>query len=476
MNKSREIVSTEKLRQALRVVKQPRTVLAVVIVLPILTGLVSGRGGSVGGTATRSASIPTWLTILTGGAVVAGSFVFTSFLTDHESVRDVNTRSLSLPEFPPLESVLKTAGELFGIATVAFVVYRGLVGTVRPQYNAAILIVWAGWWAGYSMSTYFIGNSWPILNPWKAIASRLPTLDRPYPERYGRWPSVAFLLLLVYVEVVTPVDSAPRLLSLVIVAYSAVTLAGAVVYGNETWFETVDPISGVFRVYGRIAPIQKTNDGYMVQFPGASLAESDTAASKDTVAFTIALLWGTSFDGVVTTGSWSRLARAIVESGVPYPLVYLFGLGTGFAVFYGAYRFAAARSRKRTETPVTTEFIEGWFVPALIPIAAAYHVAHYLTYFLGLSPALALAVSNPFAAPETLYTLTIPAWFINIKLLLIVAGHVLGVWIAHSLALSLFPGSLKPIRSQYPFIVVMVLYTMTGLWIIAQPYVNPAYV
>lgn len=476
MNKGREIVWTEKVREIAGVVRQRRTVLAIILALPILTGIVSARGGSVGGTATRSASIPMWLTVLTGGAVVAGSFVFTSFLTDHESVRDVNARSLPLPVVPSLESVIKTAGEFIGIATVIFVVYRGLVGTVRPQYNAAILIVWTGWWAGYSMSTYFVGNSWPILNPWKSVASRLPTFDRAYPERYGRWPSVGFLLLLVYAEVVLPVDTVPRLLSLVIVAYSGVTLAGAVVYGEETWFETVDPISGMFRMYGRIAPVQKTDDGYTLKFPGALLAESDTAASKDTVAFTIALLWGTSFDGVVTTGSWSRLTRAVVESGVPYPLVYLFGLGTGFAVFYGAYRFAAARARKRTDTPVTAEFIEGWFVPALIPIAAAYHVAHYLTYFLGLSPALVVAVSNPFAAPETLYTLTIPAWFINVKLLLIVAGHVLGVWIAHSLALSLFPGSLKPIRSQYPFIVVMVLYTMTGLWIIAQPYVTPPYV
>jgi hypothetical protein len=40
--------------------------------------------------------------------------------------------------------------------------------------NLAILIVWVGWWAGYTMSVYLLGNSWPAFNPWRMLAEIVP--------------------------------------------------------------------------------------------------------------------------------------------------------------------------------------------------------------------------------------------------------------------------------------------------------------
>ena len=39
--------------------------------------------------------------------------------------------------------------------------------------NAAVVFVWAGWWAGYTMTTYLVGNTWPALNPWRAMAEAM---------------------------------------------------------------------------------------------------------------------------------------------------------------------------------------------------------------------------------------------------------------------------------------------------------------
>lgn len=47
------------------------------------------------------------------------------------------------------------------------------------------------------------------------------------------------------------------------------------------------------------------------------------------------------------------------------------------------------------------------------------------------------------------------------------------VWVAHARSFELFPGRLQPIRSQYPFVVVMVGYTMSSLWSVAQPFASP---
>jgi hypothetical protein len=43
------------------------------------------------------------------------------------------------------------------------------------------------------------------------------------------------------------------------------------------------------------------------------------------------------------------------------------------------------------------------------------------------------------------------------------------VWISHCISFKLFSGRLQPLRSQYPLILVMVLYTMFSLWIISAP-------
>ena len=40
----------------------------------------------------------------------------------------------------------------------------------------------------------------------------------------------------------------------------------------------------------------------------------------------------------------------------------------------------------------------------------------------------------------------------------------------------LFPGKLQAIRSQYPFIVVMILFTMASLYLVSLPGMEPVYV
>jgi uncharacterized membrane protein YcfT len=70
----------------------------------------------------------------------------------------------------------------------------------------------------------------------------------------------------------------------------------------------------------------------------------------------------------------------------------------------------------------------------------------------------------------------LPDWFGTFRLLCVLGGHVLAVWVAHSLAFELFPGVLAAIRSQYPSVLVMIFYTMTSLWVITQPYTPPPFV
>lgn len=55
-------------------------------------------------------------------------------------------------------------------------------------------------------------------------------------------------------------------------------------------------------------------------------------------------------------------------------------------------------------------------------------------------------------------------------MVLIVAGHVASVWIAHVEALRLFGSVRLALRSQLPLLLLMVAFTVSGLWILAQPF------
>ena len=54
----------------------------------------------------------------------------------------------------------------------------------------------------------------------------------------------------------------------------------------------------------------------------------------------------------------------------------------------------------------------------------------------------------------------------------IVVGHVFAVGVAHLVALRVFETTNSALRSQVPFLVLMVAYTMVSLWILSQPIVG----
>ena len=125
------------------------------------------------------------------------------------------------------------------------------------------------------------------------------------------------------------------------------------------------------------------------------------------------------------------------------------------------------------------------FVYSLIPIALAYHLAHFLSFLLVQGQAVIPLASDPFGSGWDLlgtaeYTIDIGvvgarfAWFTAV--IGIVAGHIIAVYLAHAVALRTLGDPLgdrgAALRSQYPMLALMVGYTMLSLWILAQPIVE----
>jgi hypothetical protein len=116
------------------------------------------------------------------------------------------------------------------------------------------------------------------------------------------------------------------------------------------------------------------------------------------------------------------------------------------------------------------------FAPTLIPIAAVYFVAHYFTYLLvGGQSTLAVLIDpfgrgwNPGGLGEYgLWLGIVPAvvvWWVQVAL--IVWGHVEGVIAAHRVELERHPAG-RALVTQLPLVLLMVGYTMVGLWVLAQ--------
>lgn len=431
---------------------------------------VRGHAGSLRAVS-EAGPVPIWLVLLTGGGVIAVSFLLASFVTDRT---DIEAAHALYGRIRVTATDWTRITRTVGVGILLAVIATGLFGPQTATANLAILIVWVGWWAGYPMTVYLVGNSWPAFNPWRTVASVLPTGNRNYPDGLGAWPAVTGLLGLVWLEVITPVAEVPWLLAATVLIYTIVTLAGAIVYSPTVWFGVVDPISRVFHAYGRIAPLQRTSDGIELRLPGAGLAHS-TADGLDEIALILALLWVTTYDGLIATPLWTAAITPIVTTGVPPILVYLVAILLGFGLFLGIYRLASHLSRKTANSYVSLATIEAHFAPTLLPIAAGYHFAHFIDYFLTLAPTIITVLLNPLGTHANLTIFELPDWFGVIGLIAVLLGHLLAIWVAHATSFDLFPGRLQPLRSQYPFIIVMIFYTMTSMWIVTQPYTAPPF-
>src|SRR5262249_27615695 len=121
------------------------------------------------------------------------------------------------------------------------------------------------------------------------------------------------------------------------------------------------------------------------------------------------------------------------------------------------------------------------FVFTLVPIAIAYHLAHYLVYLLTQGQYIIPLASDPFGYGWDLfgtadYRVDIAlvgarfAWYAAVSS--IVIGHIAAVYLADVRAHQIFPERRAALRSQVPLTALMVVYTFVSLSILAEPIVE----
>ena len=466
--------------------------------------------------------IPLWLYLYGAATAVVLSFLPLTLFSRKERDSPYRYPHSDLFRVRSLRKVLTsrllTGGlRLLSVALFVVVVIAGLVG-LQSGYNIAPTFVWITWWVGFSFFTAFVGNLWPLVNPWRVIfdwAERLVRrlgyrdgLDEPYPEALGIWPAVGLYLVFVWIENVFSGSYVPRNIALFALAYSLITLYGMAFFGKERWSRRGDAFSVYFGVLGRFAPTEvrvKNPDVCLgcdgcgddagggcvncyecfacaapevrelnLRPPAVGLGMPEKV-TPGTAAFVIVVLAGVTFDGLLETPLWLEIVRLTPVTQtlgtILLPLLF-FGIYLGFVQLSrilggggggGFRRFSAA------------------YAFSLVPIAIAYQVAHYYTYLLVQGQMMISLVSDPLgwgwnlfgtADFEPRYGILGAGFVWYSQVALIVAGHVIAVYLAHSISLRLLRDPGRALRSQLPMLVLMVLYTMTSLWILAQPIVE----
>jgi len=458
-----------------------RLVIAVVVALPAAPARAHGFG--------QRYDLPLPLSLYLAGAAAAIvlSFVVIGLFAPHPPGAAHYPRvDITLGR---LGSRLAAALKLSGVLLLALTVFAGFAGSQDPYRNIAPTLVWIIWWVGLAIASAVIGDLWAVANPWRTLfdgADRLSrrlagvsfARDRPYPARLGVWPAVMLLFAVAWTELVFPSPAAPRNIAWLGILYSLVTWSGMALFGSAAWTRHGDVFAQFFGLFARFAPTEPARDGLALRPFSAGLLTAEPA-SPSLVAFILLALSSVLFDGLLTTPEWLGVEQALTAVAPPL-LVRTIGLAAFWALFVATYR-AVCFLMSRAAAGSSATALAGEFAFTLVPIAIAYHLAHYLTYLLTQGQYIVPLASDPFGYGWDLFGTA--AYRVNIAVvgarfawyqavIAIVLGHIAAVYLADMRARRLFPERRAALRSQLPLTALMVLYTITSLSILAEPIVE----
>lgn len=344
----------------------------------------------------------------------------------------------------------------------------------------------------------------------------------PYPDGWDALPALAGFAAFAWLENVYPGSIVPLHLGVIVLAYTLVTLGGMALFGKHTWLRYGDCFSVLFGIFARFSPTEArvvggacgncplcARDGGFASDEGCvdcyacfEAASGDAAGRREfnlrpwaaglvpsgrvslpMAAFVGAALAAVTFDGLQETPSWAGAQRVGVDllgaGGIS--AVDTLGVALVPAAFFGAYVAFCAGIRALSGERASLMEVAQAYVFSLVPIALAYNMAHFFGLLMVQGQLILPLASDPFGFGWDVFGMagyridpavvsTRAAWFLSVGL--IVVGHIVSVYIAHTISLRRAASHSLALRGQYPMIALMVIYTAASLWIIAQPIVN----
>ncbi len=444
-----------------------------------------------------------------GAAVVGISFLMMTVFASNRvgpSALRYPRREVAALRWAPRSSVLHAVGGFLGVVGLLTVIVIGLLGPGQPDRNLGVYLTWVYFWAGMAVLVGLVGPLWDAVNPFSALDALVTRVRRTAPAasdgpgaqaaagaigqaeadglaHLGIWPAVGLFFLFGLFDVTGVSTNRPWSMALLALAYTVFTVAGMQRFGAWPWLTHVEFFTVLFSILRRFAPIDIREGRVFVRPIGAGLLDR-LEAGWDWVLFVILMLSTLAFDAILTTSVWDavvRTARPVWERlGTLVGLHALQGLGflaltllflIAFIVCMELVIYFATIQVDGLATATT-------FALTLVPIAFVYNAAHNYASLVVQSQQVIPLLADPLGRgwnllptggyqPSTLLAPAAVVWYVQV--VLIVIGHVIAMYLAHLRAGERFRQAESVLLSQYPILVLMVLYTMTSLWILAQP-------
>ena len=378
------------------------------------------------------------------------------------------------------------------MALLFWLIWIGATGSRDPLSNPLPLFIWTLWWVGLVTFQGLFGDLWRWINPWTgpvAVTRKMLKLHPfvRFPVRLGHSLAILTFLGFVAVLLADPAPSDPARLALYVGGYWLFSYLGLLIFGSR-WMLRADGISVLMRVYSGMGLFGRQGGKLALGLPGwQALARRSPAPGI--AVFILLMLGSGSFDGLNETFWWLDLLglnplefpgrSAIVAQNIAGLVIANTAL---VVVFLLAIRLGLALNG----APIGLGRAFCLFAPSILPIALAYHIAHYLPSFLVNGQYALAAATDPMGTGADYLGLGqfyVTTGFFNaqasVRLIwlsqagAVVIGHILAVMLAHAIAMREFSGTSNAARSatlsQVPLALFMILYTFFGLWLLASP-------
>ena len=371
-----------------------------------------------------------------------------------------------------LRGILAALG-VFAFTWVGAALWFGRDRVTNPVFG--FTYVWL--WVGLVPLSLLFGPLYRLANPLGRLArllqlAGLPAgglrpLSRETWKRLGAFPAAVGLLGFSWLELVQPDNNTLAVLQGWWLALVGAVIGGTVLFGRR-WVAAADPFQAYAVLVSRASPWQRVDGVVHLVNPLRHLSTARTPAG--TWAVVAVLLGGTAFDGFTSTSWWVRTTQS---SGLPRELWGTLGLLGMVALITLTFALGVRGiGRLRPAGPWNL------LAASVIPIVIGYAVAHYLSLLvlegqrtlINLSDPLGLGW-NAFGTAELGISplwLDTPVVTSTVQLLAIVGGHVIGVLVAHELALRVLPVG-RRLTGQVPLLLVMIGYTCGGLLLLFSP-------
>ena len=356
--------------------------------------------------------------------------------------------------------VVTMAAAWFGVDSVAL--------------NIAPTALFVTFWVGMQVVSAVFGDVWRTVNPLWLLAAGIDRLRGRHPDTSSatgwwasHWPAAIGLAAFLWLELAYHEPSSLTAVALFLTVYCGAVLAGAVRFGAG-WVRNGDGFAVLFSLLGHLSPFFRDDEGHLrTRIPGSGLA---TVEVRDgTMAVILVALGGTTFDGVSRTQFWNDVLGTRREWA--HTFVNTIGMALTILVVSAAFVLATRVVGTLAADPRhPLDFARRW-APTLIPIVLAYSIAHYFSLLVFEGQNFIALLSDPLGEGWNLfgtadnridYAAVTTNQIAYVQVAAIVLGHVMGVVAAHDRAVERYDHRIA-VRSQYPLLGVMVVYTVSGL-------------